>query len=1590
MGKLLNPYIAGAPILESSMFFGREDVFSWIERSLSGKYVDHILVIHGQRRVGKTSVLKQIPNYLDDKYLQVFFDLQGRMNTSLERFLYWIARETSRTLQKEYDLDIPKPDQQSFTENTEYLIAEFFPGLQNILSGRVLLLTFDEFDTLARDDIQESLAGPLIDYLRRLMDLKGLNFIFSIGSSGNKLENMQASYTDFFKTALYRKISFLDRSSCQQLITKPVEGEIKYQKKAVNKIYEITAGHPYFTQLTCHELFSLCQKTGIRDISADDVESVVEDVIERGTVNLKFVWDEASDLEKWVLASLAQLSSGASNQKITSLLSEQRVRFVESDLNSAILHLREKDVISKENRFIIHLMRLWLQQNRPLDRVKEELTEVNPIANRFIEIGDEYKDRGEFEKAIDSYQQALDNDPKNLRATLNLAQTYLETENYQEAVDTFEKTLNIDPEDVAAQTGICDTFVALGNQVKAQGDNEGAILYYQRVLTFNESHTDARQQLSDIYHSQANDYLAAGKDDQALSLFNQALEYTPENEDLSSQYEELLGQKKVEVIAGWLQKADKAVNRHRWDAAIEAVENALKIDPEDRALITRLAEVKDTSRQHQLEIYRTQIDQARTAENWDEAISTLQKAIQLDSEDQSYITQLADIKEAKRQSQLTNLKEIAERAVGEMAWEDAINALEQAAVIAQDDPGWEVKIREVKQDQHNAQLEGLRSKAEAAAGQERWEKAIQNWEEYLLLNPEDSSAAKEALQYAQKYETILRDYQQAEESIRKKNFSRAVELLQGIIAQDPAYKATSRLLVEAVEAKEQKTIWKSGWLYGVVGIITLAVVVVIYRTELLSAFSKLKSIVSVTSTSQATSTVQTALNPTFTYSPQPTTTPTPNPAEVFALPYLSYISETAPDFEDDFSTVKDEWGLNVFGVSQVNSTEYVSNGSFNADIYMTNGEHKCVKLGDLEGATPLKANQFVLTFDINFSENSKEAYFTIRFRSSGGNSGYHLMIQPGEGVSSAANWRLFFAGIEEDSDEYSIMDGETDLFFLDGNTIQLIVGQTDGAVLINQQPLTYFPNLEEGGSLNQIEICTTDTVEVNINNVQFWDLDEVEISPQETPSTPSSSSLGIGSTKVSPKDGMTMVYVPAGEFLMGSNDGEDDQTPVHEVYLDAFWMDETEVTASQFQQFMEEENRSVIPYPIFAGDNHPVARIDWYDAKAYCEWAGRRLPTEAEWEKAARGGLVGATYPWGNSEPVRHEGAENGAQVGPPSGTTVPVKTFAPNGYGLYDMAGNVWELVADWYDAEYYAAENSHNPAGPVEGNVFKVMRGGSWYVYNNNLSVSHRAKNPIAEANENVGFRCVQNASVESEIPVTPIPKEENESSQISPVDEMTMMYVPAGEFEMGSEEEGEPDESPVHTVYLDAFWMDQHEVTFEQFQEFVEVEDYTADPCGGGEDHPVACVDWNDANAYCEWAGRRLPTEAEWEKAARGGLEENTFPWGNQDPVCEPGAENGAQIASCPGITAPVKNFSPNGYGFYDMAGNVWEWVADWYGADYFKNSPDENPQGPSSGSSRVLRGGSGSNFPQEVRAATRGWYFPDITDYIFGFRCAKNID
>ena len=263
--------------------------------------------------------------------------------------------------------------------------------------------------------------------------------------------------------------------------------------------------------------------------------------------------------------------------------------------------------------------------------------------------------------------------------------------------------------------------------------------------------------------------------------------------------------------------------------------------------------------------------------------------------------------------------------------------------------------------------------------------------------------------------------------------------------------------------------------------------------------------------------------------------------------------------------------------------------------------------------------------------------------------------------------------------------------------------------------------------------------------------------------------LRIGSTMISPKDGMVMLYVPAGPFLMGSADSDSEayerEKPQRLVYLDGYWIDQTPITNRMFTKFVTETGYQTQAekegYGCKAEDkwggygwhwqhpngpksnlsakwDHPVVWVTWHDAQAYCQWAERRLPTEAEWEKAARG-TDGRIYPWGNAKPN-----DKLLNFNDHIGDTTPVGGFNPAGaspYGALDMAGNVWEFTADYFDADYYKNAPLRNPQGPVTcERQIRASRGGAWDdSIVQGVRAGDRAWIDVTKRTDISGFRCV-----------------------------------------------------------------------------------------------------------------------------------------------------------------------------------------------------------------------------------------------------------
>ena len=531
-----------------------------------------------------------------------------------------------------------------------------------------------------------------------------------------------------------------------------------------------------------------------------------------------------------------------------------------------------------------------------------------------------------------------------------------------------------------------------------------------------------------------------------------------------------------------------------------------------------------------------------------------------------------------------------------------------------------------------------------------------------------------------------------------------------------------------------------------------------------------------------------------------------------------------------------------------------------------------------------------------------------------------------------------------------------------------------------------------------------------------------------------------------------MVHISAGQFLQGvkakpEDMAANDAAPQRLVYLASYHVDKYEVSVAQLKACVEAGACAARGFDAerVEGDEQPAHYVTWHAAKQFCRWLGKRLPTEAEWERAARGDK-GLDYRWRDKklrckmanvglELVQYRAIASFVCEHRPTPVTWYEKDRSP--HGVYQMAGNVAEWVNDWYAHDYYKTAPLRDPKGPPKdrsvyrsqgGTVYKnagvkTVRGGCFHCPRHTANVIWRWHSAPSRRDHRIGFRCASTNTVSR-----PVGSKEKAPPRRGPTHDM--VRVPRGPFLRGSlslevktptsgqystavpARHGQ-DELPQRTIHLDAFYIDRFEASVAQYEKC-----FAAKACGPAlwldpgskfntaknpysalksyvrPDQPAIGVSWFNARDYCKWRGKRLPTEAEWEKAARGtkgallpehGLCGNI---GHFAKITRNYGRPGEYRSFNYSTTIPVRWYQrcTSPYGAVQMLGNVQEWVSDRYGWNYYKKSPDQNPQGPAEGALRVKRG---SCWICPLKYATTTWRDkarPDAQDGMTGIRCA----
>ena len=373
-----NPYVFDSPITTGELFLGRDDIFRSIKEALIDREQDNLIILYGQRWIGKSSVLYQVGHRLSEQYISVLIDLQSVPSDSPEGFLQEVASAIQQALQRCRSVQVELPSRDQFLSDPQHAFGhDFLTRVEETLGDRYLILMLDEAQLIREKAWQGPWEGDAFEYFFNFIRQHArLGLILSIESEGKIIEQ---EFPFLSAASIQKKVGFLNRDEAIKLVVQPVQGVLTYDPEAVERILSLTSGHPYYIQLLCHTLFAYCQRVNTRAVTLTDVEAVLPEVVERAESDSQFLWDNSTPEEKFVLAALAQ-AGGEKGQAIAkegllTTLRRRRTPISARQVARALVGLSLREIINFQAPYIfnVDIFRLWLRDQKRIGWVKREL-----------------------------------------------------------------------------------------------------------------------------------------------------------------------------------------------------------------------------------------------------------------------------------------------------------------------------------------------------------------------------------------------------------------------------------------------------------------------------------------------------------------------------------------------------------------------------------------------------------------------------------------------------------------------------------------------------------------------------------------------------------------------------------------------------------------------------------------------------------------------------------------------------------------------------------------------------------------------------------------------------------------------------------------------------------------------------------------------------------------------------------------------------------------------------------------------------------------------------------------------------------------
>jgi tetratricopeptide (TPR) repeat protein len=673
-GNPVNPYVAGNPLKGEKGFFGRQDILEWVTQELRNPGTN-ALVLSGQRRIGKTTLLRRLEDTLpQDRFLPIYFDLQDQAGHPLGQVLFDLVDTITGRNNSEFFP--PK----SFDDRGRFFCDTFLPQLYQTLGENCrLVLLLDEFDVLdkptERELPEKAAAKALFPFLRRLMgEDPRLAFVFVVG---RRTDDLSVDFTTTFKGSLVREIWVLDRASAKSLVLQAeANNTLRFTDQAVERILSLTNGHPYLTQLLCQRIWERAyteQPTTPPMIDIQEVDRAVADALETGKQALTWLWDGLSPAEKIYASALAEAADEEkeviSEDQVIRVLTANAPRLRTREVEMAPHDLVKRRVLEKEvsregeYHFAVELFRRWVRQNKPLRDVKNELDRIDPLAEEIFNVGHRMFRKREWEGSVRYFQDALKINPHHIHARLHLGEALLELEQTSQAVIELEMVYKQEQEQ--SRLPLARALIAHA-KVQQQKENEAeALNACERALEISPNEQEARAIRTAIWVRRRNLALERNAIDDALEAHQKA--NSEQAEEVLDFFQQVLAknpQHWKKVVEYLQQISEKSHDQSLFRSKL--VQILLQVGQIDEA-VTELKKIYDINQTQARQLFPVILEaQAQTAPKTGELLDFCIRVMEIDS---AYPDALEMMKQAVtnlRQASATNIAD-SQNIQGEIA-----------------------------------------------------------------------------------------------------------------------------------------------------------------------------------------------------------------------------------------------------------------------------------------------------------------------------------------------------------------------------------------------------------------------------------------------------------------------------------------------------------------------------------------------------------------------------------------------------------------------------------------------------------------------------------------------------------------------------------------------------------------------------------------------------------------------------------------------------------------------------------------------------------------------------------------------------------